>query len=597
MSDHAARLTALRAELKERGLDGFIVPLTDEHMSEYVGTYAQRLPWLTNFTGSAGNAAVLQDKASLFIDGRYTIQAAAELDPALYEHHLFENYPLLKWVADNAPEHGVIGYDPELTTIAWVEQAEAALKKKGLKLEAVSTNPIDAIWEDRPAEPLAPALVHTAEHAGKSAEEKRAEIGEKLREEGADAAVITMLDSIAWAFNIRGTDVSNTPVTHAWGILHADGSANLYIAPEKVTDELRVHLGNQVQIEPRNTFYTALAALGGAGRKILADRDTNNAKVFNTLQVSGATIVEGQDPCILPKAVKNPTEQQGSRDAHIRDGAAIAEFLHWIETEAPKGGIDELIAVDKLWACRKKRDLLRDKSFDTISGSGPNGALPHYRVNEASNRPLKNGELYLVDSGGQYLDGTTDITRTVPVGDPTDEMRDRFTRVLKGHIALATTRFPKGTSGMALDAIARRPIWEAGLDYDHGTGHGVGAFLGVHEGPQRIAKGGTSVPLQPGMILSNEPAYYKENAFGIRIENLILVKRVEEDTEREMYEFENLTWAPIDRRLVDTKIMSDTELDWLNRYHTQVYDKIADLVDADTREWLKEATAPIERAA
>ncbi len=597
MSDHAARLTALRSELKERGLDGYIVPLTDEHMSEYVGAYAQRLPWLTNFTGSAGNAAVLMDKASLFIDGRYTIQAAAELDPALYEHHLFDEYPLLKWVTDNAVEGTVIGYDPELTTIAWVEEAEAAFKKKGLQLEAVSTNAVDAIWTDRPAEPLAPAQVHTATLAGKSAEEKRAEIGEALREEGADAAVITMLDSVAWAFNIRGSDVSNTPVTHAWGILHADGSANLYIAPEKVTDDLRMHLGNQVQIEPRNTFYTALAALGGAGRKILVDRNTNNAKVFNTLKVSGATVIEGQDPCILPKAVKNETEQQGSRDAHVRDGAAIAEFLHWIETEAPKGGIDELTAVERLWAFRKKRDMLKDKSFDTISGAGGNGAIVHYRVTEKTNRPLKTGELYLVDSGGQYLDGTTDITRTVAIGDPTDEMRDRFTRVLKGHIALSMTRFPKGTSGMALDAIARRPIWEAGLDYDHGTGHGVGSFLGVHEGPQRIAKFGTMVPLQPGMILSNEPGYYKENAYGIRIENLILVKRVEGDTEREMYEFENLTWAPMDRRLVDTTLMSDTELDWLNSYHAQVYDKIADLVDADTREWLKEATAPIARAA
>ncbi|NVJ69455.1 MAG: aminopeptidase P family protein [Alphaproteobacteria bacterium] len=597
MSSHADRLSALRAELQSRNLDGFIVPLTDEHMSEYVGAYAQRLPWLTNFTGSAGNAAVLMDKASLFIDGRYTIQAAAELDPALFEHHLFDEYPLLKWVSDNAAESMTIGYDPELTTIAWVEEAEKTFAKKGLKLEAVNTNPVDAVWGDRPAEPLAPAEPHVNDYAGKSASEKRAEIGEMLREEGADAAVITMLDSIAWAFNIRGKDVSNTPVTHAWGILHADGSANLYIAPEKVTDELRAHLGNQVQIEPRNTFYTALAALGGAGRKILVDRNTNNAKVFNTLSVSGATLVEGQDPCILPKAIKNETEQQGSRDAHVRDGAAICEFLHWIDEEAPKGGIDELTAVERLWAFRKKRDILRDKSFDTISGAGGNGAIVHYRVTEKTNRPLKSGELYLVDSGGQYLDGTTDITRTVMIGEPTDEMRDRYTRVLKGHIALSTTRFPKGTPGMALDAIARRPIWEAGLDYDHGTGHGVGSFLAVHEGPQRIAKFGTMVPLQEGMILSNEPGYYKENAYGIRIENLILVRRVAEDTEREMFEFENLTWAPMDRRLVDTTIMSDDELAWLNDYHAKVFAKIADLVDEPTLEWLKETTAPIERAA
>lgn len=595
MSSHADRLAALRAELKERSLDGFIVPLTDEHMSEYVGSYAQRLPWLTNFTGSAGNAAVLQDKASVFIDGRYTIQAAAELDPALFEHHLIDRYPLLKWVADNAPEGATIGFDPELATITWVEEAEKAFAKKGLKLEAVNTNPVDAVWADRPAEPLAPALPHAEKYSGKSAAEKRAEIAAKLREEGADAAVITMLDSIAWAFNIRGTDVSNTPVTHAWAILHADESANLYIAPEKITPELQAHLGNNVQLEPRGTFYMALAAMGGAGRKILVDRNTNNAKVFTTLDVSGATLITGDDPCILPKAIKNEAEQQGSRDAHIRDGAAITEFLHWIETEAPKGGIDELIAVDKLWSFRKKRDLLRDKSFDTISGSGPNGALPHYRVTEETNRPLKVGELYLVDSGGQYLDGTTDITRTVAIGEPTDEMRDRFTRVLKGHIALATTRFPKGTSGMALDAIARRPIWEAGLDYDHGTGHGVGAFLGVHEGPQRIAKLGTAVPLEAGMILSNEPAYYKEAAYGIRIENLILVRPVEEDTEREMFEFENLTWAPLDRRLVETTLLADNELEWLNSYHAAVFEKLSGLVEGAALDWLKAATAPINR--
>lgn len=595
MSSHADRLAALRAELKERSLDGFIVPLTDEHMSEYVGSYAQRLPWLTNFTGSAGNAAVLQDKASVFIDGRYTIQAAAELDPALFEHHLIDRYPLLKWVADNAPEGATIGFDSELATITWVEEAEKAFAKKGLKLEAVNTNPVDAVWADRPAEPLAPALPHAEKYSGKSAAEKRAEIAAKLREEGADAAVITMLDSIAWAFNIRGTDVSNTPVTHAWAILHADESANLYIAPEKITPELQAHLGNNVQLEPRGTFYMALAAMGGAGRKILVDRNTNNAKVFTTLDVSGATLITGDDPCILPKAIKNEAEQQGSRDAHIRDGAAITEFLHWIETEAPKGGIDELIAVDKLWSFRKKRDLLRDKSFDTISGSGPNGALPHYRVTEETNRPLKVGELYLVDSGGQYLDGTTDITRTVAIGEPTDEMRDRFTRVLKGHIALATTRFPKGTSGMALDAIARRPIWEAGLDYDHGTGHGVGAFLGVHEGPQRIAKLGTAVPLEAGMILSNEPAYYKEAAYGIRIENLILVRPVEEDTEREMFEFENLTWAPLDRRLVATTLLADNELEWLNSYHAAVFEKLSGLVEGAALDWLKAATAPINR--
>lgn len=595
MSSYADRLTALRAEMERRGLDGFVVPLTDEHMSEYVGAYAQRLPWLTGFTGSAGNAVVLKDTASVFIDGRYTIQAAAELDPALFEHHLFDQYPLLKWTADHSQEGALIGYDPALTTVAWEDEAKTILGKKGIKLEAVDCNPIDAVWTDRPQEPKAAAQPHTGEHAGQTAADKRAEIAAKLREEGADAAVITMLDSVAWAFNIRGKDVENTPVTHAWAILHADESANLYIAPEKVSSELKEHLGNQVQVEPREGFYTALAAMGTAGRKVLVDRQTNNAKVFKTLEISGATLIEGADPCILPKAIKNKTEQQGARDAHIRDGAAVSEFLHWIETEAPKGGLDEMTAVDMLCSFRKKRGGLKDKSFDTISGAGPNGAIVHYRVTEKTNRPIKTGELYLVDSGGQYLDGTTDITRTVVVGEPTAEMKDRFTRVLKGHIGLSTTRFPKGTPGMALDAIARRPIWEAGLDYDHGTGHGVGSFLAVHEGPQRIAKFGTMVPLEEGMILSNEPGYYKEGAYGIRIENLILVRPVAAETEREMFEFENLTWAPIDRNLVETAIMDDNELAWLNAYHAQVFEKISPLMDGDALGWLEAATAPISR--
>jgi len=595
MSIYADRLKALRSECKTRGLDGYVVPLTDEHMSEYVGAYAQRLPWLTGFTGSAGNAAITMDKAAVFIDGRYTIQAAAELDAALFEHHLFDELPLLTWLADNLAEGAAVGYDPELATVAWEADARNAFARKSIRLVAVETNPLDAIWTDRPAEPLAATLPHALEHAGRTAAEKRADIAAKLREDGADAAVITMLDSIAWAFNIRGTDVDNTPVAHAFAVLRADESAALYIAPEKVTDDLRDHLGNGVEIVARNEFYPALQAMGKADQKVLVDRNTNNAKVFKTLEDAGATLVEGADPCILPKAIKNSTEQEGSRQAHIRDGAAVSEFLCWLAHEAPKGELDEMKAVDALWAFREKQGMLRDKSFDTISGAGPNGAIVHYRVSPETNRPIKDGELYLVDSGGQYLDGTTDITRTIVVGNPTAEMKDRFTRVLKGHIALSTTRFPKGTSGMALDAIARRPIWEAGLDYDHGTGHGVGSFLAVHEGPQRIAKFGSAVALQPGMILSNEPGYYKEDAYGIRIENLVLVRTVAEETERDMYEFENLTWAPIDRNLVDTAIMADNEISWLNDYHKSVFETVSPLVDDTTKTWLEAATAPISR--
>ncbi len=595
MSIYADRLAALRTEYKTRGLDAYVVPLTDEHMSEYVGAYAQRLPWLTGFTGSAGNAAVTADKAAVFIDGRYTIQAAAELDASLFEHHLFDQYPLLSWLADNLPDGSSVGYDPELTTVAWEADARKAFARKGIKLVATNNNLIDAIWQDRPAEPLAPALPHALQHAGKSATEKQTEIAADLRQIGADAAIITMLDSIAWAFNIRGTDVDNTPVTHAFAVLRADESATLYLAPEKVTDALRDHLGNSITIEPRSRFYEALSEMGAARQTVQVDPGTNNAKVFKTLEDSGATLLQGDDPCILPKAVKNVTEQEGTRQAHIRDGAAVSEFLCWLEREAPKGELDEMKAVEALWNFRKKQGGLKDKSFDTISGAGPNGAIVHYRVSPETNRPIRPGELYLVDSGGQYLDGTTDITRTVAVGKPTAEMKDRFTRVLQGHIALATMRFPPGTSGMALDATARRPLWEAGLDYDHGTGHGVGSFLAVHEGPQRIAKFGSTVPLKPGMILSNEPGYYKQGEYGIRIENLILVRSVTEETERMMYAFETLTWAPIDRNLVDTSIMSDNEIKWLNDYHEQVFNTVSSLVDDATRQWLEVATAPVSR--
>ncbi|WP_417466030.1 aminopeptidase P family protein [Kordiimonas sp.] len=596
MTEHANRLEALRAELKARSLDGFVLPLTDEHMSEYVGAYAGRLAYITGFTGSAGNGVVLLDKAAVFIDGRYTIQAAAELDPALFEHHLFEKYPLLKWTADNVPEGGRVGYDPELTTVAWEKAARAAFEAKNIELVALDSNPVDAVWHDQPSEPMAPAIAHTTEHAGRDAADKRAEVAAALKEKRAEAAVITMLDSVAWAFNIRGTDVMNTPVTHAFALMHADETATLFINESKVSSELKQHLGNSVRVEPRTAFYDTLASLGAEGKRVLVDPTTNNAKVFKTLEDAGAKLVEGQDPCILPKARKNKTEQQGSRDAHIRDGAAVSEFLHWLSVEAPKGGVDELKAVDALWNFRKKRGGLKDKSFDTISGAGPNGAIVHYRVSEKTNRPLKMDEIFLVDSGGQYLDGTTDITRTVIVGTPTDEMKDRFTRVLKGHIAIATARFPEGTAGMALDAMARRPLWDIGCDYDHGTGHGVGSFLAVHEGPQRIAKYGTAVPLEEGMILSNEPGYYREGAYGIRIENLIVVQKVQEKTERPIFEFENLTWVPIDRNLVDVNLLDSRELKWLNDYHARVFELISPLVDDSTREWLQVQTAPLMAA-
>ena len=595
MATNPEHLKALRNELKSQGLAGFIVPLTDEHMSEYVGDYAQRLAWVTGFTGSAGNGVVLTEKAAVFIDGRYTIQVAAEVDGAYIEHHHFETYPLLKWVRDNAVAGDSIGYDAELATVAWEETAAEALKDTGIKLIAVDNNPIDAAWENQPEPSLAEVYGHDTKYAGKTASEKRLDIAAEIDKQGADAAVITMLDSVAWAFNIRSQDVLNTPVPHAFALMGKDEQTTLFVDERKVTNELRVFLGNNVRLEPRTAFYDELSKLGAEGKKILVDRASNNARVFKTLNDAGATLVEGQDPCILPKAKKNPTEVQGARDAHIRDGAAICEFLHWIEIEAPKGSVDEIIAADKLWEIRQRRDILKDRSFDTISAAGANGALCHYRVSEETNLPLAMNSIYLVDSGGQYLDGTTDITRTVVIGTPTAEMRDRFTRVLRGHIALSQTRFAKGTPGMALDAVARRPLWEIGLDYDHGTGHGVGSFLAVHEGPQRIAKFGTMVPLEEGMIISNEPGYYKEGEYGIRIENLITVRPAESVEGREMFEFENLTWAPIDHNLIDISALNDSELDWLNTYHGEVYEKLASLVDSNTHNWLKSATAPLTR--
>ena len=596
MTTNPDHLSALRAELSAQKLSGFIIPLTDEHMSEYVGDYAQRLAWVTGFTGSAGNGVVLEEKAAVFIDGRYTIQVASEVDSALIENHHFETYPLLKWIKDNCQKGARIGYDPELATVAWEETAAKELMDTGIELVAVEENPVDSAWQDQPEPSLAEVYGHDTRYTGKSAAEKRVDIASELQKQGADAAVVTMLDSVAWAFNIRSQDVLNTPVPHAFALMDKHEQTTLFVDERKVTNELRVFLGNKVRLEPRTAFYAELEKLAAAGKKILVDRASNNARVFKTLRDAGATLIEGQDPCILPKAKKNPTEVQGARDAHIRDGAAICEFLHWLEIEAPKGGIDEIIAADKLWEIRQQRDILKDRSFDTISAAGANGALCHYRVSEETNLPLAMDSIYLVDSGGQYLDGTTDITRTVIVGTPTTEMKDRFTRVLRGHIALSQTRFAKGTPGMALDAIARRPLWEIGLDYDHGTGHGVGSFLAVHEGPQRIAKFGTMVPLEEGMILSNEPGYYKEGEYGIRIENLVTVRPAESVEGRDMFEFENLTWAPIDRNLIAVAALNDSELTWLNNYHAEVYEKLNSLVDGETGKWLKTATAPMLRA-
>ncbi|MFM5907556.1 MAG: aminopeptidase P family protein, partial [Novosphingobium sp.] len=593
----AARLKALRDELARQGLDGFVVPISDEHMSEYVGGYAQRLAWLTGFGGSAGTAVVLKEKAAIFVDGRYTLQVRHQVDGRLYDYESVPQTSVAKWLGANAPEGARIGFDPWLHGKPWADAAGKALAARGASLVPVESNPIDAVWNDRPAPSDAPAQVHGIAHAGQASEAKRAAVAEWLGEQKLDAAVISALDSIAWLLNVRGTDVERTPVALSFVIAHADGTADLFIAEEKVTPELRQHLGNAVTIRPRDAFVPGLEGL--KGRRVAVDPERSVQAVFGALAGAGAEIVELRDPAVLPKAVKNPVEQAGHRAAQARDGAAVSRFLHWLALEAPKGSVTEIDAAEALHQFRRECGDLRDLSFDTISGAGPNGAIVHYRVSEETNRRLEPSSVYLVDSGGQYPDGTTDITRTVWVGpgEPPASIKDRFTRVLKGHIALALAVFPKGTAGSQLDTLARQFLWQAGVDYAHGTGHGVGAFLSVHEGPQRIAKGaggqaGTDQDLLPGMFLSNEPGYYKTGEYGIRIENLVLVEpRAIEGAEGEYYGFETLTHVPIERALVDTALMTRDELRWWDAYHARVLDIVGPQLDGAARDWLESQCA------
>jgi Xaa-Pro aminopeptidase len=599
MSSYADRLKALREQLKASQLDGFVVPLTDEHMSEYVGSYAQRLAWLTGFQGSAGSAVVLPEEAAIFVDGRYTLQVRQQVSPTEWSYQSVPETSTTEWLKEHAPEGARIGYDPWLHTRDWVKKAKEALASRGAELVPVERNPIDEVWTDRPEASKAHLIVQPDQYAGKSAAEKRTEIGDWLAKHHADAAVLSALDSIAWAFNVRGQDVTHTPVALAYAVVHADGTSDLFVAGEKIGPDVRQHLGNGVRLHERAEFESALGEL--KGKTVVVDPERAVAAIFEALEKAGAKVLPMRDPVVLPKAIKNPVEIAGQKAAQTRDGAVIARFLRWVDEEAPKGTVDELKASDHLESLRRENPELRDLSFDSISGAGPNGAIVHYKSSEKTNRKLEKGTLYLIDSGGQYVDGTTDITRTVPIGEPTAEMRDRFTRVLKGHIAIATAVFPKGTRGSQLDSFARRPLWEAGLDYAHGTGHGVGSFLSVHEGPQRISPVGSSQsggdePLVAGMILSNEPGYYKTGQYGIRIENLVLVvEREIEGAEKEMLGFETLTFAPIDRRLVDAEMLEPEELIWLNCYHAHVLAKVGPTLSGADLAWLQQACAPIER--
>ena len=604
LPDYSRRLTAFRAQLETDGLDGFVVPLTDEHMSEYVGDYAKRLEWLTGFKGSAGAAAVLAapakgNGAAVFVDGRYTLQVQQQVDGTLFDYVGVPQSSIAAWLADHAPADARIGYDPWLHTRGWVEATSAALAPKGGELVPVTRNPVDAVWADQPKMSPAKVKIYDAELAGRSAADKRTEIADWLTREGLDATVMTALDSIAWAFNLRGNDVTHTPVGLAFAILHADATADLFIEPHKIDEHVRAALGNGVRLHDRNAFAPMLAVM--SGKRIASDPERAVVAVFDALAKGGAKIIEMRDPAVLAKAIKNRTEQAGQRAAQARDGAALSRYLHWLSVEAPKGGLTEISASDQLRRFREATGKLLDLSFDTISGAGPHGAIMHYKASAETDRRIDPSSVYLCDSGGQYADGTTDVTRTIWVGpgEPSAEVRDRFTRVLKGHIGIATAVFPEGTNGGQLDGFARQFLWAAGCDYAHGTGHGVGAFLAVHEGPQRIAKptggqAGTGEPLRAGMFLSNEPGYYKPDHYGIRIENLVLVEdRVIAGGDMPMLGFETLTFAPIDKSLIEPDLLSAGERAWLNGYHADVLRIVGPQLEGEAKAWLEEACAPL----
>ncbi|MGB3626846.1 MAG: aminopeptidase P family protein [Henriciella sp.] len=586
-------LPKLRDAMKAQDLDGFYIPHEDEYQNEYLPACNDRLAWATGFTGSAGAAMVFQDTAVIFADGRYTLQVRDQTDRELIDVEGLPEPGPFGWLAKQTLSGKTVGYDPRLMTPNDLDTLTAAAKKSGADLKAVETNPIDQAWDDRPGEPMAKVVAQKIKFAGLDSTDKRQTIADALKEDGADAAIITSPASVAWAFNIRGGDVACSPLPLARAILNNDGSADLFLDPRKVTDELRQHLGNTVTVRAIDELEPAIATL--KNKTVSLDPALASAWFFKQVEDAGANILKQRDPVLLPKACKNSTEISGTEAAHIRDGAALTRFLHWLDTEAQSGDITEIDAALKLESFRDELSELNDLSFETISGAGPHGALPHYRVSSASNLELERGSLYLVDSGGQYLDGTTDVTRTVPIGGASDDMKRHYTLVLQGHIALATVRFPEGTTGTHLDALARYPLWQAGLDYDHGTGHGVGVYLGVHEGPQRIAKPWNSVALRPGMIVSNEPGYYREGQYGIRIENLQYVTEPADIPagERKMLGFANLTWAPLARDLIMTSMLSPAEHDWVDQYHRDVLERIGPLVETEVADWLRAACAPL----
>ena len=583
------RLACLRAAMARAGLAGFFVPRADAHQGEYVAPCDARLAWLTGFSGSAGFCVVLPDCAGVFVDGRYRVQVRAEVDLAAFTP---VNWPEVKpgpWLVEHLPQGGRVGFDPWLHTRREVDELRKALAGSGVEL-VEAANLVDAIWPDRPAPPLAPARIHPADYTGETSAEKRTRLGGHLAQMGAEAAVLSLPDSIAWLLNIRGADIPRNPVVQAFAVLHADGRLTLFAEAAKFSPDLRAHLGPQVTIRPVAALAAGLRSLTGP---VLVDPASAPHQIGRELEDAGLAVIWGEDPCIGPKARKTPAEVAGMKAAHIRDAAAMVEFLAWLDTEAPTGALTEIDVVKALETHRRATGQLRDISFDTICGAGPNGAIVHYRVTEATNRKVCPGELLLIDSGGQYPDGTTDITRTLAVGPVPEGAAEAFTRVLQGMIALSLARFPRGLAGRDLDALARAALWQAGMDYDHGTGHGVGAALCVHEGPARISRI-SDVPLAPGMILSNEPGHYREGHWGIRIENLILVQEAPPLGDlRDQLCFATLTWVPIDRRLILADLLAPAERAWLNAYHAGVFARIGPLVSSPARDWLRAACAAI----
>ena len=586
------RLTALRQTLEKDGLDGFLVPKADQHQSEYVPKSEERFAWLTGFTGSAGLCVVLPEVAAVFVDGRYTLQVRKEVDQAAFTPVSTVDVSVEDWLAEHAPKDAVIGFDPALHTPDAVERLRKAVARAGARLVALRSNPIDAIWADRPAPPSGAVVLQDLSFAGESAAEKIKRVQAALAKEKLDALVVSDPHALCWLFNIRGGDAAHTPLVLGYAIVPKSGRPSLFLDGRKLDNAVRSSLAELAEVEEPARFEEGLRALGSAKSRVRLDAASAGERLRLAIKEAGGIPDIGRDPIALMKAVKNATEIEGSRRAHLRDGVAVTRFLAWLAMEAPQGGLTEIDATLKLEECRIETGLLKQVSFPTIAGAGPHAALPHYRVTTGTSRKLTPG-IFLVDSGGQYQDGTTDITRTVAIGAASDEMRDRFTRVLKGHIAIATAVFPKGSSGARIDGFARRPLWEVGLDFDHGTGHGIGSYLSVHEGPQRISALG-NVPLEPGMIVSNEPGYYKAGEYGIRIENLVLVERREiKGADREYFGFETLSLAPIDLSLIDTSLLTAAETTWLNAYHGRVRTALSPFLDRETARWLGEVTRPL----